>query len=261
MNRMPLGMYMPFESVIHSIDARVKLVCFLALIVSVIITDTLVGYIVILSTAFVFIVLSRIPFKIALSCLYRLRFFLIIIFVMNALFFTSENILVSWWIFNISKEGILQGVHVVLRVVLVMLFSTCLTATTSPVELTKALESLFRPLRYVKIPVGQICMIISIAIQFIPVISQEALLIKQAQTARGARFESRRLIEKAKESLALVIPIFLSAIRRADELALAMEARGYRSANTPEKRSLKLSLREYAGFVVSAAVCALQIMI
>jgi len=155
---------------------------------------------------------------------------------MNTMFFSTENCWFSFWILHPSLQGLLQGFQVVARVVLVLVFSTVLTTTTPPLALTGALQWLLSPLKLVKAPTEQIAMILSVAIQFIPTLLEQTDEIRKAQTARGARFESRDLLQKAGAVLPLVIPIFLSAFKRADELSLAMEARGYRTDGARTQR-------------------------
>lgn len=230
MNRLPTGMYLPGDSPIHRLDSRVKLIALLLAIVSILLVDSLAGYGILVVFIGLTVLLSRISLATALSAASKLAWFFVVIFMMNTAFFSPENAWLSWWIFTPSLAGMMQGIDVVLKVLLVLVVSNIVTGATAPLEITKALESLFMPVKVIGIPTEQIAMILSIAIQFIPTLSEETDMIRKAQMARGARFDSRNLIEKARAVLPMVIPIFFTAFKRADELSLAMEARGYRSA-------------------------------
>ena len=156
----------------------------------------------------------------------------------------------------------MQGANIVCRVILIMILGNVLTSVTSPIEMTGAMETLLCPLALFGIPVGDVAMILGVALQFIPVFMEETELIQKAQTARGARFESRRLKDRAASVMPLVVPVFLSAFRRADELSVAMEARGYRRSRGRTKR-LKVSFRlqDLAALAVSCIICGAQIIL
>lgn len=188
--------------------------------------------------------------------------FFLVIFLMNALFFDSADRICSWWIFSLSHGGLVQGANVVLRVMLIIIISNIFTCTTDTAEITFALNSLIKPLKFIRVPVEDVAMIISIAIQFIPTLLEETDTIRKAQTARGARFESKRLLEKAASITPLVIPIFISAFRHADELSQAMEARGYRNARNRTRRKREpLHMRDYAALAVCTSVFVIQISV
>lgn len=169
----------------------------------------------------------------------------------ECVFYSGEHCIWSWWIFRLSREGIRQGAMVVVHLVLILVFCMVLTITTEPMEITHGLEELLSPLSKVGVPTEEIAMILGVAMQFIPVLGEEAETIRMAQTARGARFESKKLTERAASFLPLVIPVFLAAFRRADELACAMEARGYRGPGRRTKK--KKSLPNRNGNVAIAA--------
>lgn len=258
MRRMPMGQFVPGNSVLHRLDARIKLVCLLVLLVAIIATSTLWEYLLMACVLAVIIGLSALPLRVALASVRRLWLFYVVIFAMNALFFDTTEPLWSWWIFKPSVGGITQGVNVVLHVLLLIVLTNVMTCTTSPMDITGALQSLMKPLRLINVSVDDVVMIINVAIQFIPVLAEEAEMIRKAQLARGARFESKRLSEKAAAVLPLVVPVFLSAFRRADELSVAMEARGYRTGKkrTPHKAA-PLRFSDLAAIAVSACACFL----
>lgn len=261
MSRLPTGMFIPGNSLIHRLDARIKLLSLIVLLVAIAKTDSLIGYAIVITLTASVITLSGITVKTAVGSAYRMYLFFIFIFLMNACFFSMENTWFSFWIIHPSPDGAIQGLNVVCRVFLVLVLSNVLTCTTSPMEITNSLESLFSPLRLVKIPTDQIAMIISVAIQFIPVLFEEADMIRKAQTARGATFDSPKLREKAAAVMPLAIPIFIGAFRRADELSQAMEARGYSGERRCMKRkSRRLYFRDYAACSAVFVLCFLQIV-
>ena len=229
MNRIPAGMYIPGKSFLHRLDSFVKLIGFLLFFAAVIAAGNVLGYLLFVPLLILLIKLSKITPNLIFGPVRRIFMFYVVIFLMNSFFHESDNPLWEWTIFRLSLEGIVQGAHVVLRLIIIIIAGTIFTAVTSPMEITSALKRLFRPLKYIKIPVDIISLIISVAIQFIPVLSEEIEMIRMAQIARGARFNSRNLREKAASMLPIIIPVFLGAFKRADELALAMEARGYRT--------------------------------
>lgn len=259
MSRMPTGQYIPGDSLIHRLDARVKLISLSILTAAIILTNTILGYCSLAILTASLIVLAKVNFMHMLGFIKRLSVFFILIFLMNTLFFDSTQAICSWWIFNISAGGMLQGTNVVLRVVFLAIFSNVLMATTAPLEITFALKWLLHPLNYLRIPVEDLTMMISVAVQFIPTLIAEAEMIRNAQTARGAKFESARLREKAVSVMPLVIPIFLGAFKRADELSMAMEARGYRGGkNRTKKKRTPLHLPDILAVFVVAAICFVQ---
>ncbi|MDE6658558.1 MAG: energy-coupling factor transporter transmembrane protein EcfT, partial [Eubacterium sp.] len=228
MKQLPNGIYIKGNSPIHTLDTTVKIILLILLISAVIATNSLLGYLVLFLFTAILCILSKLGVKAVLGSVLRLSWFFITIFFMNLLFFNTENAWVSFWIFNPSLDGLLQGIKVVARVIAFLILSNLVLASTPPVEITEAIENIISPLKVFKVPVSQLALILSVSIQFIPILFEETDMIKKAQIARGAQFESKRLIDKAKAVLPMVVPIFVAAFRRADELSLAMEARGYR---------------------------------
>jgi len=262
MNGIPSGTYLPGDSFVHKLDGRAKLVMLLAVMIAAIFADSWIGYAVIVIYIVAFTALSGLPMGTALGSVKRLKWFFVIIFLMNLCFFSPVDAWVSVWIFTPSYAGLIQGFSVVFRVMVVVVMGNIVTGATPPMQLTAALEWLISPLRFIGIPTGQIAMIISVAIQFIPTLFEETEMIRKAQTARGAMFDSHRLTQRAGAVMPLAIPIFLGAFQRADELALAMEARGYRTTKrAAPKRFGKLALFDCLALAVSAALCALEIIL
>ena len=225
-------------------------------------TTTIPGYLLLALITALLIRISGIRAGTVLRSATRLGWFFAVIFLMNLCFYGPEDPWFSWWIFRPSMEGLLQGVHVVARVFLLLVLSNLLTICTAPLAMTEAIERMLSPLRYIGIPSDLIAMILSVAIQFIPTLLEETDNIRKAQTARGARFDSPKLLEKGKAVLPLVVPIFLAAFKRADELSLAMEARGYRTdVKRGRKKYPPLLLIDWLALLSVTALAALYVII
>ena len=259
MRTLPTGQFIQGSSLVHKLDARIKIICFIILMVAVVGASSILGYSLLIVTISIIIFLSELPIFNAVASIKRMWLFFLVIFMMNFLFFNSEKLLASWWIFHISIGGIKQGFSVVINVMLIIILGNLLTLTTSPTQVTGALESLIKPLKLVGIPTEDVAMIISIAIQFIPTLMEETETIRMAQIARGARFESKKLSERARSYIPLIIPIFISAFRRADELSLAMEARGYCNAkNRTKKKKEAIELQDYIALTICVTIFIVQ---
>lgn len=234
MNNLHMGAYINRDSPIHSISAKIKIAAFVLTVVFSLLSNNLIMYladflIIILCTVF-----SKLKIKEVFGFLKRLWIFLLVILLMNMLFYSCENPDYTFGIINISKAGFYQGLRISLNVIFVITLSNILLAATSPIELMNAISFYLTPLKLIKVPVDDLSLIISVAIQFIPTLLDEAANIKKAQTARGAEFESRNPFKRAKSILPLIVPIFIGAFKRADELSMAMEARGFRGSETDE---------------------------
>ena len=221
-----IGQYYPAKSILHRLDPRVKFVGTIAFLISLFVADSLWGYL--LATAFlaVVIVLSKVPVKFMMKGLKPL-FFIFILTVAFNLFLVPGKVVVQIWILKITEEGIRQAIKIGIRLIYLVMGSSVMTLTTTPNQLTDGLEKLMRPLNKIKVPVHEIAMMMSIALRFIPILMEETDKIMKAQIAIGADFESGNLIKKAKNLIPLLVPLFISAFRRADDLAMAMEARCY----------------------------------
>lgn len=256
------GLYAPVDSPLHRLDARAKFFGFLILVAAVILSDSLIGYAVIIAVTLALAAMCGMSFGTAFASVRRLWSIFLVIFIMNAFFFATEKPIWSWWIVTLSVEGMLQGFSVVFRILIILVLSNILTLTTPPMEITSAIQLMLKPLKLLHIPADDIAMIISVAIQFIPTLLEETDTIKKAQIARGARFESKKLRERAAALLPLLVPIFLSAFKRADELAMAMEARGYRGAkNRTKKKSVPMTGRAWLALILCVAVCTAEVFI
>ena len=222
-----LGQYYQTESVIHRLDPRVKLVGTICYIISLFLVNKVQGYFVaVLFLAFV-IKLSKVPFKFMVKGMKAIVFLLMLTVIFN-LFLTPGEVIATFWKLTITKEGIRVAVLMAVRLSFLIIGSSIMTLTTTPNHLTDGMEKLLNPLRKIRVPVHEISMMMSIALRFIPILMEETDKIMKAQIARGADFESGNLIKKAKALIPLLVPLFISAFRRANDLAMAMEARCYR---------------------------------
>lgn len=222
-----LGQYYQTDSVIHRLDPRVKLVTTICFIISLFIVDNWIGYLIAILFLALVIRLSRVPVKFMVRGMKSILFLLIVAGCFN-LFLTPGEVLVSFWKLKITKEGIFLASFMAFRLILLIMGSSVMTLTTTPNQLTDGLEKLLGPLKHLRVPVHEIAMMMSIALRFIPILMEETDKIMKAQIARGADFESGNLIRKAKSLVPLLVPLFISAFRRANDLAMAMEARCYR---------------------------------
>ena len=222
-----LGQYYQTDSVLHRLDPRVKLVGTFAYLISLFVVDSFVGYILAGLFLAAMIMLSNVPFRYIIRGMKAIIFLLMITVVFN-LFLTPGEVIWQFGFLKMTKEGLTFAIKMAVRLSLLLLGSSIMTLTTTPTQLTDALESLLRPLKKVHVPVHEIAMMMSIALRFIPILMEETDKIMKAQIARGADFESKNLIKKIKSMVPLLVPLFISAFRRANDLAMAMEARCYR---------------------------------
>ena len=222
-----LGQYYPADSVIHKLDPRVKLFGTLIYIISLFVFKGLPAFILAAIFLVVLIKLSKVPFSYMVKGLKTIVLIMLFAAVFN-LFLTPGTKLVSYWIFTITYEGLKNAVVMMVRLIFLIIGTSLMTLTTTPNELTDGLEKALSPLKYIKVPVHEIAMMMSIALRFIPILIEETDKIMKAQMARGADFEHGNLIQKAKNMVPLLVPLFVSAFRRANDLAMAMEARCYR---------------------------------
>ena len=227
MRDITIGQYYPADSVLHRLDPRVKLVGTFAFLVSLFVGEGIVAYAI--ATVFLAIVikLSKVPFKMILKGLKAIIIILLITVSFN-LFLTDGEIIFKLGFLKITKEGVSVAFFMALRLIYLVIGASLMTLTTTPNDLTDGLESVLGPLKKIKVPVHEISMMMSIALRFIPILMEETDRIMKAQKARGTDFETGNLIQKAKAMIPLLVPLFISAFRRANDLAMAMEARCYR---------------------------------
>lgn len=245
-----IGQYYPADSIVHHLDPRVKLMGTIVFLISLFLFDSFAGYLV--ATVFLgcAIRLSKVPLKFMLKGL-RVIFMLLAISVVFNLFLTDGVVVVRIWKLKITQEGILMAVFMAIRLVYLILGSSLMTLTTTPNDLTDGMEKALSPLRKLHVPVHEISMMMSIALRFIPILLEETDKIIKAQQARGADFESGNLIRRAKSMIPILVPLFISAFRRANDLAMAMEARCYRGGEGRTKmKPLVYKRRDYLTYGV-----------
>lgn len=256
-----LGQYYQTDSIIHKLDPRVKLVTTICFILSLFIVDNVIGYLI--GTLFLacIIALSKVPVKFMVRGMKSILILLIMAVVFN-LFLTEGEAIVTIWKLHITKEGVILAGKMAARLVLLIMGSSVMTLTTTPNQLTDGLEKLLKPLRAIRVPVHEIAMMMSIALRFIPILLEETDKIMKAQIARGADFETGNLVQKAKNMVPLLVPLFVSAFRRANDLATAMEARCYRGGDGRTKmKPLIYRRRDYFAYGVVICYMALCITI
>ncbi|MEG0780528.1 MAG: energy-coupling factor transporter transmembrane component T [Oscillospiraceae bacterium] len=256
-----LGQYFPGDTLAHRLDPRTKLLLVLLYMVGLFTAKFVVTYGIMLATLALCIKVSRVKLRALFKGLKPLLFILAFTAILN-LFYTSGTPLVTFWIFKITREGIYAAVFMLLRITMLIMGTFLLTYTTSPITLTDGLETLMRPLKKIHVPVHELSMMMSIALRFIPTLIEETDKIMSAQKARGADFEGGNLISRAKALIPLLVPLFISAFRRADELAVAMECRCYHGGEGRTKlHILHYGLADYvtliAGLLVTVSVVIL----
>ncbi len=257
-----LGQFFPGDSPLHRLDPRAKLMLTVALIVGVFLADSYPAYALFFSYVLGAAYLSKLPIKLMLKGLKAVYFIIGLTFVLNAFFGVGETVVIQWQFVTVTREGLRTAVFMALRLMLLVFGTQLLTLTTSPIALTDGLERLLSPLSKVGFPAHEMAMMMSIALRFIPTLLEEADKIMKAQTARGADFETGNLMARAKAMIPLLVPLFVSAFRRADELALAMEARCYRGGeNRTRMRVLKYtSLDALAGLSMALLIAGVAML-
>ena len=258
-----LGQYFPGNSVIHRLDPRTKLILLVVYIVALFMAVNWVSYALMAAFLVIVIKISTIPPKSIIRGMKPLVMILVFTGVLNLFFTTGEGEpLVDFWIFTVYAEGLQRAVFMVIRILLLISGTFLLTYTTSPISLTDGLESLMNPLKVIKVPVHELSMMMCIALRFIPTLIEETDKIMSAQKARGADFESGSLMDKARALVPILVPLFISAFRRADELATAMECRCYQGGEGRTKmKLLRYTLWDFRAFGVGGLLIALVVLL
>ena len=250
-----LGQYFPGNTVIHRMDPRTKLIFTLLYIVALFIAKRLPAYLVLIVVLVVCVAISKIKPAALFKGMKPILFLLIVTGLLN-LFYTSGTILWQWKFLKITVEGIWAAIYMILRITMLICCTFLLTYTTSPIRLTDGLENLLGPLKKIKVPVHELAMMMSIALRFIPTLIEETDKIMSAQRARGADFDTGNLIQKARALIPLLVPLFVSAFRRADELAIAMECRCYHGGEGRTKlMELHYKLRDVIAITFGLVLC------
>ena len=252
-----LGQYFPGNSVIHRLDPRAKLIALIAYIVALFTAGSWISYGIMLVFLSAMITLSTIPVKALFKGMKPLVMILVFTGLLNLFFTTGETVLLTVWKITITLEGLVRAVFMVARILMLISATFLLTYTTSPIQLTDGLESLLGPLKRIRVPVHELAMMMCIALRFIPTLIEETDKIICAQKARGADFETGSLFHRIKALIPILVPLFISAFRRADELATAMECRCYQGGEGRTKMKL---LRYHRGDYI-AYFCLLLLLV
>ena len=254
-----LGQYFPGDTLVHRLDPRTKLVMTVLYIVVLFVARGPISYLAVFLFLAISISVSRIRLKTILSGLKPILILILITAVLNLLYNRGETVLLRFWRITITLEGVFTALTMALRIVMLIAGTLLLTYTTSPLQLTDGLEQLLNPLKKIHVPVHELSMMMSIALRFIPTLIEETDKIMNAQKARGAEFDTGNLIQKAKAMLPLLVPLFISAFRRADELATAMESRCYHGGEGRTK--LKVLTMERRDWITLAAGLLLLVLV
>ena len=246
-----LGQYFPGMSVVHRLDPRTKLIVLIAYIVALFSAGNWLSYGIMFAFLAVAIALSKIPVKALLRGMKPLVMILVFTGLLNLFFTAGETVLVKIWRIAITLEGVIRAIFMVVRILMLISGTFLLTYTTSPISLTDGLESLLSPLKKIRFPVHELSMMMCIALRFIPTLIEETDKIISAQKARGADFENGKLMERIKALIPILVPLFISAFRRADELATAMECRCYQGGEGRTKmKLLRFQRADYITFLL-----------
>ena len=251
-----LGQFFPGESVIHRLDPRTKLIALVAYIVALFVAKSWVSYGLMFAFLVTVIAISKIPVKSIVRGMKPLVLILVFTGILNLFFTDGETVLVSFWVISVTLEGLLRAIFMMARILMLITGTFLLTFTTSPIALTDGLESLMGPLKVIKVPVQELSMMKCIALRFIPTLIEETDKIMCAQKARGADFETGSILQRAKALVPILVPLFISAFRRADELATAMECRCYQGG---EGRTKMKILRYKRWDMCAFGICVLLI--
>ncbi|WP_291561038.1 MULTISPECIES: energy-coupling factor transporter transmembrane component T family protein [unclassified Clostridium] len=245
-----IGQYVPGDSFIHKLDPRVKILISLFFIIDLFLVNSFIGYLVVFLFLILIIFISKVPFRYIYKGLKPIFILMLITAVFNLFFTRGEVPLWEWGFIKIYKEGIILAIFMILRLTFLIAGTSLLTLTTSPIELTDGIEKLLNPFRKIGVPAHELAMMMTIALRFIPTLMDETDKIMKAQMARGADFESGNLLSRAKNLIPLLVPLFISSFRRAEELAMAMEARCYRGGEGRTRmKVLKLTNKDTVAFI------------
>ena len=261
LSNITVGQYFPGNSPVHRMDPRAKILLTVALIALIFLAKGFVGYALIALFVLGVTRLSGINAKFLLKGLKPVLFIIAFTLILNLFFYQGETVLVQWGFMRITLEGVYYALYMGVRLVLLVMSTQMMTLTTSPIALTDGLESLMKPLSKLGFPSHELAMMMSIALRFIPTLLAETDKIMKAQTARGADFESGNLLRRAKAMVPLLVPLFVSAFRRADELAMAMEARCYRGGNQRTRmKMLQFSKLDGYAAMATGGLCLLVLL-
>lgn len=254
-----IGQYLPGESPIHKMDPRVKILMSFIYIIVLFIVSNYTGYLIVAAFTLAMIMMAHIPFKYIFKGLKPILWIIVFTALLN-IFLTPGNVIWSWKFISITDKGLYLSSFMVLRLIFLITGTSILTLTTSPIALTDGIERLLSPFKKIGLPAHELAMMMTIALRFIPTLLDETDKIMKAQMARGADFESGNIIKRAKSLVPILVPLFISSFRRADELATAMEARCYRGGEGRTRlKQLKIESRDYVACMVMLCLTAVLI--
>lgn len=257
-----IGQFFPGKSIVHRLDARIKLLLTVMFIIMLFMADTFLGLLIgVLFIGLAYIV-SSIPIKMILKSVKPIVPLIVLTAILNLFFISDGDVLVHWWIFKITTGSLQTAVFMVIRIIALIIGTSLLTYTTSPIALTDAIERILSPLKKIKLPVHEVAMMMTIALRFIPTLVEETDKITMAQKARGADMESGSILKRAKALVPILIPLFVSAFRRAEELAMAMECRCYHGGEGRTRlKQLHFAMRDLYAVIISAIPIVLIIIV
>lgn len=266
MNNIALGKYLPLDSIIHHMDPRAKIGAMLIMMIAIFIPAGYAGYGIIAVAVIGTALLARLKLSFLWRAMKPMLFMLTFLLIINLLVIRDGDVLFTIFSFSVYSGAISQTLYIVVRLALMIMITTILTATTKPLELTLGIEDLLKPFQVIHVPAHEIAMMISIALRFIPTLIEETQRIMKAQASRGVDMEEGSLMEKVKAILSLIVPLFVSAFQRAEDLAYAMEARGYIPNRMRTRyKQLKMEGRDYvllcASVLVFAAMVAMMLYV
>ena len=255
-----IGQYYPADSVLHKLDPRTKILAILVYMVSLFIVNNFYGLLGMMAISILVVTVSKVPIKFFFRGL-KMIIFIVLLTVALQMFMTPGEVIWQWSFLKITKEGIRQAVFMGTRLVLLISITSILTLTTTPIALTDGIERLLKPFQRIGVPAHELAMMMSIALRFIPTLVEETDKIMKAQAARGADFDTGNMIEKVKALVPLLVPLFLSAFQRADELAIAMEARCYHGGtNRTRLKALQYTRKDLAAGILCVCMVAAAII-
>lgn len=257
-----IGQHYPAESPIHRLDARTKIAMTFGFIISLFFGTNIIVYAVAALALGLVIRASKVPFSYMIKGLKSILFLVIFTVILNVFMVNGDHVIFEIWKLKATWEGVLAAFLLAFRLMMLIIGSSILTLTTTPINLTDAIEKLLKPYERIRVPAHEIAMMMTIALRFIPILLEETDKIMKAQMARGADFENGGLIKKAKALVPLLVPLFISAFRRADDLALAMEARCYRGGEGRTKmKKLKYGKNDIIAFVLIVTYIVFMIVL
>src|SRR5690625_2005355 len=259
---MIIGQYVPGNSVIHKLDPRTKIIIIFFYVIFVFFANNVPSYSLLTGFVLISIIITRIPIRFIIKGLTPIWFLIIFTFLLH-LFLTKEGpVVFEWWAFSFHLGGIIQGLTISLRFMLLILMTSLLTLTTTPIEITDAIEFLLQPLNKIKFPVHELALMMSISLRFIPTLMQETDKVSKAQASRGVDFRTGKIRDRIRAIIPLLVPLFVSAFKRAEELAMAMEARGYQGGEGRTKlRALTYRTRDIIIFSLFVLVVILLFIV